>query len=498
VEVTSAQVVAMVKGLEELQRQGQCRLHLGRLKLQILYSGDPLPSLTHISKEDLDTFQTAVKALEDQKSRLKQREDSASKRELELQAELNVLKQEKAALESERQQFFEAAKVQNEEAITLKQRIGQLLLVQEESISDIGSIYTTAELGVTRDTQHLETEMDVLRGQVADCKLEGTDAETLKREMELCEDILVGVLNGDDPRKLYLQMTVVKNRMVRSRGKQVMRDAEKMATSIRSTMTLLLENTRSLEKSKSKIKEELLKKLGTPLCTPAKSPPGETNRYRSISRLLPPKPVIVTMESITSPMGSPQTTTIKEGFNLSVIEGRNSSFSPEKRSYKHEDELQKLHSDIRRLKEKLDKYRRVERRLVEERARNKIEEKKLRHIGQVLTTREKDLKDREQSLAVASDLITLEVAKSLSTAEARSFMKLRAQALQVIADKLAIDQGKLEQERLNVSTLKDEAVELQRMVEKQRKRLVKEEIRLEGEKKKMNTSHEMLTGFCRS
>lgn len=487
-----------MKGLEELRTEGQCRLHLGRLKLQVLYSGDPLPSLTHVSKEDLDTFQTAVKALEDQKSRLEQREDFASKRESELRAELNILKQEKTTLESERQQFFEAAKVQNEEAITLKQRIAQLLLVQEESISDIGSIYTTADLGVTRNTQHLETEMDVLRGQVAECRLEGTEAEALKREMDLCEDVLVGVLNGDDSRKLYLQMTVVKNRMVRSRGKQVMRDAEKMATSIRSTMTLLLENTRSLEKSKSKIKEELMKKLGTPISTPAKSPPGEVNRYRTTSRLLPPKPVIVTMESITSPMGSPQTTTIKEGFDLSVIEGRKSSFSPDKHGYKQDDEVQKLRTDNRRLREKLEKYRHVERRLVEERARNKIEEKKLRNISQLLTTREKTLTEREQSLAVASDLITLETAKSLSTAEARSYMKHRAQTLQDQAEKLFNSQSRLEQDHLNVKMLKDEAVELQRMVEKERKRLAKEETRLENERKKMQGTYDMLNGFCRS
>lgn len=497
--MTYAQMVELVKAMDEMQKEGQSRIHLGQLQLQCCYSGDPLPDLTRIGKEDFEVFQSAVKALEDQKTRLEDRESSALKRESELQAELDVLKQEKTALENERQQFFEAAKVQNEEAITLKQRIAQLLLVQEEAISDIGSIYTTTtELGVSRNTQKLESETEMLRTQVAECRLEGAEAEALKREMDLCEDILVGVLNGDDSRKLYLQMTVVKNRMVQSRGRQVMRDAEKMATSIRSTMTLLLENSRSLEKSKSKIKEELLKKLGTPTRTPAKSPPSEVNRYRASSRLMPPKPVIVTMESITSPMGSPQTTTIKEGFDLSMIEGRKSSLSPDKLGFKRDEDVQKLKIDIRRLKEKLEKYRNVERRLVEERARNKIEEKKLKNINQLLSTREKALEEREQALAVNSDLITLEAAKSLSTAEARSLLKIRAQALQEKAEKLYNDQSRLEQDRLNVKALKDEAVELQRMVEKERKRLAKEEVRLANERKKMQGTFEILNGFCRS
>ena len=197
-------------------------------------------------------------------------------------------------------------------------------------------------------------------------------------------------------------------------------------------------------------------------------------------------------------MGSPQTTTLKEGFDLSVIEGRKSSLSPEKQSYKRDEELQKLRMDIRRLKEKVEKYRHVERRLVEERSRNKIEEKKLKNISQLLAIREKTLSEREESLAVHSDLVTLEAAKCLSTAEARSFLKLRAQALQDKTEKLLLEQSRLEQERLNVKTLKDEAMELQRMVEKERKRLAKEEVRLENERKKVQGSYEMLNGFCRS
>ena len=482
-----------------MQTEGQCRVNLGKLRLKLLYAGEVIPGLTHIGKEDFENFKQAVQALEDQKSRLEAREETAFKRETELQAELTILKQEKAALESERHQFFEAAKVQNEEAITLKQRIAQLLLVQEETVSELGSIYTT-DLGVTRNTQHCETEMEALRVQVAACRLEGLEAELLKREMDLCEDILVGVMNGDDTRKLSLQISVVKNRMVQSRGKQVMRDAEKMASSIRSTMTLLQGNSRSLEKSKSKIREELMKKLGTPIMSPTKTPPGEAVRYRSTGRLAPPpKPVIVTMESIASPMDSPQITTLHNtDFNISTIETRKASYSPEKSRFKQEDELQKLKMDIRRLKEKLEKYRHVERRLVEERARNKIEEKKLKHISQLLSNREKQVEERESRLALNSDLVSLEAAKSLSTAEARSYLKQRAQTLQDKAEKLVSDQNRLEQDKLNVKVLRDEAMELQRMAEKERRRLAKEGVRLESERKKMQGTLEALNGFCRT
>ena len=499
-EVAPKEVIALLSEIETLQTTHRCLLHLGSYTINASYKGDlDAGSLISSSTEELSEMQIACRILTDQRKQMEEREQIMMRTEeklkeevVELRGRLNELRAEKAQMEEEHERLISEAKRQNVEALTLKEKIEGLLLVQEESASDLSSIYASEVPSMSISHIQFDTEVETLRRQVRSLPLDSPDFPLIKRELDLTEDILVGVINGDDPRKLFLQITVVKNRLVQHQGKQVMRDAEKMAMSIKSTLNAL-EHNRAMQKSKNRIKEELLKRLSTPQFTPMRSP----------SRT--PKPVIVTMESVMSPIDSPQTSH-RQDFDLSVVEPKKPPKSPMMHSdgdVQHQLELAqdrttKLRNHVKDLQAKLDKYRAQEKRIIEASARVKISEKRLSHFKETFETREKLLVAREVEMGTLEDNLRREAAKSLNTREAREFLSMRAKNLAEQNARLEHETTLLELQKTELRAGREELNEVRRTIDKERKKLLRDQARVEKQRKKVMDSKKELEDFLQT
>lgn len=492
----------MLEGLEKLQRTHFSAFRIGPITIEARVVTDtqskPASAKPSSPNHDLhEDFQVIWQVLQQQKSHLASKEQEFAQKEASFQAELAAFTQTKQLLSEEHERFVAAAKKQTAEAMTLKDKIELLLHEQQESVFDLESLCGEESDQQTGARAECEAELELLRKQVKSLDLGGAEGAFIRQEMDLAEDILVEVMNGENPKKLYLQVSVIKNRLIQYQGKQVIRDAEKMASTINSTI-LALENDRQFIKSKERIKEQLIRRLTTPITSPNRSPRRSPIRSttEAVVRKDPLPTSKLTLEAIISPKGSPRR--LQEPFLFPPKEPRttmNKDDNLRRITQELQETCQKQRTKMWKMAEKLDQYQKLEMKLVRDKANIVVKEKQLQLWKDLLKNKECDINQRELAVGEKEDKLRQTLARSLSVREVKDFLVLTAKSLveqnQKVSDTLRLVEVRKAEVRLGEESLN----QMKALLDRERRVVSKVHTRMERERRQVSRSKQELAKF---
>lgn len=499
-QITQDDVGTLLEGLERLQRTQFSAFRIGPITVEARVVADKLgksapAAPSSQSYEQHEDFQVIWQVLQQQKAHLASKEQEFTKKEADFHAELATFTHAKQLLSEEHERFVTAAKKQTAEAMTLKDRIELLLHEQQESVFDLESLCGESDQQ-TGARAECEAELELLRKQVKSLDLDGAEGTGIRQEMDLAEDILVEVMNGENPKKLYLQVSVIKNRLIQYQGKMVIRDAEKMASTINSTI-LALENDRQFIKSKERIKEKLIRRLTTPITSPNRSP--RRSPIRSTTEVvrkdtLPTSKL--TLDAIISPKGSPRR--VQEPFLFPPKEPRTTMSKDDtlrRVTQELQETCQKQRTKMWKMAEKLEQYQKLEMKLVRDKANLVVKEKQMQLWKDLLKSKECDINQRELAVAEKEDHLRQTLARSLSIREVKDFLVLTSKSLieqsQKVSDSLRLVEVRKAEVRLGEESLN----QMKALLDRERRVVSKVHTRMERERRQVSRSKQELAKF---
>lgn len=496
-EMSQDDVGTLLEGLEKLQRTQFAAFKIGPITIEARVIGEKSvkPDLS-VHTDQHEDFQVIWQVLQQQKAHLSSKELELAKKEADFQAELAAFQQAKQLLSEEHERFVSAAKKQTADATTLKDRIELLLHEQQESVFDLESLCGTEIELQSGARVECETELELLRKQVKSLDLDSDESALIRQEMDLAEDILVEVMNGENPKKLHLQVSVIKNRLLQFQGKQVIRDAEKMASSINSTI-LALENDRQFVKSKERIKEKLIRRLTTPMTSPNRSP--RRSPVRSTTDIVRKEVLPVsklTLDSIVSPKGSPRR--VQEPFLFPAKEPRttmNRDDTLRRMTQELQETCQKQRIKLCKMAEKLDQYQKLEMKLVRDKANIAVKEKQLQLWKDLLKQKESEINIRETAAGEKEDQMRQTLARSVTVREARELLSVTSKSLVEQSQKVADSLRFLEVRKAEVQLGEESINQMKALLDRERRVVAKVHARMERDRKQVVKSKQELAKF---
>jgi len=500
-EMSQDDVGTLLEGLEKLQRTQFAAFKIGPITVEARVVADKsvradLNAVSSPQSDQHEDFQVIWQVLQQQKAHLASKEQEFAKKEADFQAELTAFQQAKQLLSEEHERFVFAAKKQTADATTLKDRIELLLHEQQESVFDLESLCGTEIEQQSGARVECEAELELLRKQVKSLDLDSNEAAMIRQEMDLAEDVLVEVMNGENPKKLHLQVSVIKNRLLQFQGKQVIRDAEKMASSINSTI-LALENDRQFVKSKERIKEKLIRRLTTPMTSPNRSP--RRSPVRSTTDIVRREALPVsklTLDSIASPKGSPRR--VQEPFLFPSKEPRttmNKDDTLRRMTQELQETCQKQRIKLCKMAEKLDQYQKLEMKLVRDKANIAVKEKQLQLWKDLLKQKESDINLREVVAGEKEDQLRQSLARSVTVREARELLAITSKSLVEQSQKVAESLRFVEVRKAEVRLGEESINQMKALLDRERRVVSKVHARMERERKQVAKSKQELTKF---
>ena len=349
-------------------------------------------------------------------------------------------------------------------AVNLRDKIEELVLDSPTENIPTTSTQDVSDSPVSLSGQRHESELAELRKAVDVLNPEEEETTAIRKELDRAEEISLGVASGQDPKKLYMQLALVQKGLLQLRGKKALNGVSKAISLISTINTPHEDELRRLQQSKSRILSDLLRKHST--------------------SSHPPKPVIVTMETVSSAMDSPAASRImdfdflldKRGFD------RGKETELRKRLETVEDRVGKLRNLIREQQVKLQKYRDEEKRLIEDKNRVKLAEKRLDAYREILEKQGKVIAGREMEVAVKSDNLRVEAAEIVGMEEAREYLVLKAETLQQENHKIGLENRLLEIKKAEMEQMEEEMKHVRRLLQEQTEQYWKEREVIEKEK----------------
>lgn len=312
--------------------------------------------------------------------------------------------------------------------------------------------------------QH-EDELAAIRKQVQILNPEGEEETAIRKELDIAEDISMGVASGQDPKKLYVQLALVEKGLLQLRGRRAMQEAAKAVSGITAKRTSEKE-LRRLQQSKDRILAEILRN--------AESKPAKT------ANLATPKPVIVSLETVSSAMDSPAASRIID-FDF-LLDKRERETELRKRLEAVEDRVDKLRHLLKEQQSKLQRYRDAEKQLLVDKARLRTSERRLQLYKNTLEALEMALFAREQEIAAKTDALRDEAAELVGRDEAVEYLALKAEALEQENHRIALENTLIALKRTEIVGEKEEIAEVRRLLESQNRQLERERQGLDREK----------------
>ena len=492
---------SLLEGLEKLHRTKFAAFRIGNVTVEakVVQDDTVMTENEDWQAGNFEGFQVIWDVVKQQKARLDAKEKDFAKKEAEFKAEYASFTQAKSLLQEEHDRFVTAAKRQTADAVTLKERIETLLHDQQESVFDLESLCGAEPEQQSTARIECEAELDSLRKQVKLLSPTGADGTLIRHEMDLAEDILVEVMNGENPKKLHVQINVVKNRLIQYQGKQVIRDTEKMASNINFTIQAL-ENDRFFVKSKERIKEKVIRRLTTPGTSPIQSPRRSPVRSMgNISQIekkdTSPAGKLV-LDAIISPKNSSRT--MQESFAFPQKEPRTTPHKDEATRRLVQDlqeTCQKQRTKLHQIAERLEKYQQLEMRLVRDKANLAVKEKQLLLWKDLLGAKEVRLNKWEVEMAKEEDQLRLTLARSLNMREARELLALTALKMTEQSQKVAEVVRQVEVQKAELKLGQENLQQLRHLLQRERKVVEKVHARMERERKQLARSKQELMNF---
>lgn len=356
---------------------------------------------------------------------------------------------------------------------TLQDRIEGLLTpdipLHADHIDDI-----SAEISLPK----YENELLSLRKQVQFLNPEGEAEAAIRKELDIAEEISLGVASGQDPKKLYVQLTLVEKSLLQLRGHKAMQEAGKVIAGIAGKMNWE-EESRKLQLSKDRILADIMSKAD---CKPVKA-----------ANLPTPKPVIVSLETVSSAMDSPAASRIID-FDF-LLDKRERETELRKRLESVEERVDKLRSLLKEQHLKLQRYRDTEKQLLIDKTRLKNNERRLQLYKTTLERQERELFAREQELAAKTDALRDEAAEIVGREDALEYLAIKAEALEQENHKITLENTLIALKRTEIESEKEEIREVRRLLEGQNRECMREREALEREKALVSQSKTELEGF---
>lgn len=454
----------MIFAIEKLQRMGNSKVPIGPFQVDIALRPNKADTGSSGSLENTQKLWERLQPNGD----LEAREQALLLKEEALQCEYNLLKQQQAALACEQQRLVLSTQQQAIQAISLKERIEDLLQEQRSSLLDISTSSQSLSLPPETPTVY-EADLKALKAQIPDVNLEENEGISVKREMERAEEM---VRNREDASKIRLQLTIARNHIIQFKGHLLAKEAEKMAKSVNMSMQALGSDL-LFQRSKNRIKEQLLQKMRSAATSPranigTKSP---FKRWEASSY---------------SYVNSPMRTSIEEVQIRKSLETEDKQERLKLQVNRLEERNKQLSERVTMLQERLDKYKSTDMDLADKRGKVKAGIRRCIAIQNALSKQETALSDREMRISMHEDSLRTALSRTFTGAEAREFLALRAKALTEQQQHLMRDWAFVDLAKTDLAAEKERVMEDSGRLERDKERLGRKWERLDKERKQLD------------
>lgn len=411
----------MKSAVEKLQKSGFARVPIGAFQVEAVLR---FPATLEIGSSGSRNPGIELSDCILSYSQLKAREQTLISQELAFQSEYRLFQQQKSTLESEHRRLMQSTQQQALEAISLKERIQDLLQEQQSSFLDLSSASQSLNLPPAGAAVY-EADLRALQEQIAGMNLAGSDGIAVKRAVEKAKEM---AKNEEDSRKIRLQVTIARNQVVQFKGNLLAKDAEKMAKNVNLSMQALGSDL-LFQRSKNRIKEQLMKKMRSAAVSPR---PNIRTDSQSPSQY---------WES-PSNMSSPMRISREEDRTKVTWETRDRAKLQELQLRNRQ-----LGEQVASLQERLEKYEALEKDLIEKRMKAKSGIRRCLALQNALSKQETALSAREMRICEEENSLRAALAKSFTASESQEFLAIRAQALleqqqQIMKDWTRVDIAK--------------------------------------------------------
>lgn len=404
---------------------------------------------TKIVKELLVTEQQTVAEL---KSRLTQER-------LQLQEKTKAIETEQESIAAEKANFINFASQQGTEVMTLKQKIERMIKTSHpEQPDDVRSIPESLPDGELRDFDLRLKQMSTLieKGDIS--------ADVINKELEEVEEELARVNpRRSGVRRLKIQLTSAKNKLMGLKSRQAIAGADRMMANLSSSIQALEKTWKQADGRQSPSK--VLVKT-----SPARKP---------VDVLFP-----VTPTKSYEPQSS-QATETKDPY------GKWMNYTETIRTQEHA--IAKLKKQLLHAAHKAKDLENREIRLGEKEAVLRALEKQLESLNislekrvKAINVKETGLKAREVSVLEAADAENKEAAARSLYIQLESKVKSEESAL-------AVQMKDIEHEKMKLLAMREETVGREKHLAKVQRILARENLRMEKEKKKLESLRQELS-----
>ena len=458
----------MKGAIEKLQEMGFARLPIGAFYIDAVLRFPTTPETGSSGSQDTGPKLSSGRNPHD--SNLEAREQCLKSQELAFQSEYRLFQQQKSSFEFEHRRLIHSTQQQALEAISLKERIQDLLQEQQSSFLDLSS--ASQSLHLPSATAVYEADLRALQEQIAGMDLAGSEGIAVKKAVDKAEEM---ARNEEDSRKIRLQVTIARNQIVQFKGNLLVKDAEKMARNVNLSMQALGSDL-LFQRSKNRIKEQLLKKMRSAAVSPrsnVRTDPQSPSQYWELP------------SNMSSPMRNSRESDRKR-LNLETSERLKVQELNQRTS--------QLSEQIAHLQERLGKYEALEKDLVEKRMKAKSGIRRCIALQSALSKQETALSAREIRICEREDGLRAALARTLTPSESQEFLSISAQTLfkqqqQMMQDwtrvdiakaQLEAEKGKIQEEKERLGREKDRVGRKWGRLELQREQLVAVRKKLEA------------------
>ena len=439
----------------ERQRLYRANLAMRRETEKLETIRSEMESMRDKLQSQIDATKQLADSLLSERSNVAQLQLALAHEQRTVAAQLQSLAAVQATIESDKAAFAQLAAAQNDEVTTLKQQIEDMVRAHATVTIDLSPVLDPSPDG---DLQDLDLRV---RHMVSLIEAEAGNVEEITKELNEVEDVLVRVNpRRGGFRRVKVQLTSARNKLVNLKSKLALAQADKMMTNLNSTIKILgktwkqqtpLEKIEITTKSTSDFEKTLKICSETPI---------KYNDFQAIS---------------------PST-------DEKLPQSKLSALSATVRAHEHT--IARLRQQLSRAAARLAHFEACESRLSDKESSLRTMERQLEAVSNGLNGKMQHIRDRESALKARElSLVATEAAEG----GAASLLAAQLQARMEHEDSVvALQRRDLELERIRVDARYEETVEKEQRLALLQQSLMRENLRIEKEKIKVNTMREDL------